>query len=400
MARRRTSEYVTGPRGAYLVQPTIVHPLVCVCHRCRMFPEKNRAAKPVTHRVQRKSLFPDDVGKSVLYAHELKRQLEMALTVAAEPAPQASMSLAGVCELYFDQNPRKVSEATIERDRINARNLNRLITQLLSPDAIDEPTAVRYRNAREKEGARPRTILGELSFLRMVLKFGHAWQRETGMMGVRLASIPDVGAWESPGVALSVDEFAALLSVAGERECGILVTGVTTMLRRKPLLGLCGEWIDRGRRWLSVPAEVQKKGHARRRYGLEAPLSAWTVDCLPAEEIGLLWPSPATGKALTGPSRILMALRIRSGVREFSLHDLRTTGATWLREAGVDELVIAILLGHRSTFDAERGTFSPEGRNVTQGYTKVLEPRLREAVAVFDEVRKTIARKASALRLA
>ena len=403
MGRRKGGDYVTGQPGAYLVKPTIEHPAECVCARCSVIPREERLAKPVTHRMLRQSPHPDSRLKSTLYAWQLKREIEEELRSAVEaaaPPPPEEMSLAQICELYFAMNPRKVSEATIERDRISARNVCRLVSPLVSPDAINEPVAVRYRNAREKEGARPRTILNELSFLRMVLKFGHAWQSDTGMRAMKLASVPDVGSWDSPGVALSVDEFASLLEVASDRDRGLLVTGVTTLLRRRPLLGLRAEWVDRGKRWLSVPPEWQKKGHAKRRYGLEVPVSAWTVDSLPDVAIGLLWPSKDTGEPLTSPTRILMSLSIRAKVRDFSMHDLRTTGATWLQTAGVDELAIAILLGHRSAIDAESGTFSPEGRNVTRGYTKVIESTLREAVAVFDETRKQIARKASGLRLA
>ena len=77
---------------------------------------------------------------------------------------------------------------------------------------------------------------------------------------------------------------------------------------------------------------------------------------------------------------------------DFSCHDLRTTGATWLAEAHVDELVISILLGHRSQFDSSRGTHHFGGRNVTRGYTKVFVEALREAVAVLDDIRPRVER--------
>ena len=403
MARQRGGDYITKREGVYYLKPTIQHPFECVCRRCNVIPNDKRRAKPVTHQMLQRSPYPDNRGESIAAAWTLKRRTEARLAEAAAAVmtpPVTEMSLAQICELYFAMNPRKVGAATIERDKISARNVCRLVSPLVSPDAINEPVAVRYRNTREREGARPRTILNELSFLRMVLTFGHAWQSDTGMRAMKLASVPDVGSWDSPGVALSVDEVGSLLEVADERDRSLIAVGVTTMLRRLPLLGLRSEWVDRGKRWLSVPPEWQKKGHAKRRYGLEVPVSAWTVDALPAVENGLLWPSPATGKPLTSPTRILMSLAHRARVRDFSMHDLRTTGATWLRTAKVDELTVSILLGQRCSIDAQSGTFSPEGRNVTRGYTKVIESTLRDAVAMFDEVRKQIARKASGLRLA
>lgn len=101
---------------------------------------------------------------------------------------------------------------------------------------------------------------------------------------------------------------------------------------------------------------------------------------------GYLWANPNTGQPLTWIDHIFKDPSRRIGI-DFSCHDLRTTGATWLADAHVDELVIAILLGHRSQFDASRGTHHFQGRNVTRGYTKVFAEALCEAVAVFDDIR-------------
>lgn len=138
-----------------------------------------------------------------------------------------------------------------------------------------------------------------------------------------------------------------------------------------------------------MPAEFMKKGRAKRRYPLEVPVAQWTVDELRGASTvnGYFWSNSRTGMPIGRLFQILDPLAKRAKVRAFSLHDLRTTGATWLRQAKVDELVIAILLGHRSTFDAASETFHARGSNVTRGYTKLFESTLREAVAVFDEVR-------------
>ena len=103
-----------------------------------------------------------------------------------------------------------------------------------------------------------------------------------------------------------------------------------------------------------------------------------------------MWPSRQTGGVLTRVHDIFVDAVKASGVRPFSCHDLRTTGATWLRDAGIDELVIALLLGHRSTFDPVAGSFHAPSTNVTRSYTRVYETALREAVAVFDAIRAEI----------
>lgn len=331
-----------------------------------------------------------DVGSALAYLSVLREQLERELALNGPSRTRTSaMPLAEICHLYFAQNPRKVSTATLVRDRISANNLCRLIPITLRPDEIDEPAVVDYRNKRETEGARPRTILNEMSFLRMVLHFGLSWRRVTGMQNVAFLQVPDVGEWDHPGVALSVDEFAEVLRVISPINRRRFIFGVTTMIRRTPLLGLRDEWINRESQWLSIPREFMKKGRSKHRSPLHVPLSGWALDQvndLSRNDRGLLWPNTRTGKAMTWIDHIFTEASKKIGV-EFSCHDLRTTGATWLAEAHVDELVISILLGHRSQFDSSRGTHHFHGRNVTRGYTKVFVEALREAVAVFDDIR-------------
>ncbi|HJQ36222.1 MAG TPA: hypothetical protein VKB93_03695 [Thermoanaerobaculia bacterium] len=99
----------------------------------------------------------EDLHAALAYISKLKEQLEHDLAAGANrPRSSNSLTLADVCELYFTHNPRKVSAATITRDRISANNLCRIIPSELRPDEIDEPAVIHYRNAREQEGARPR----------------------------------------------------------------------------------------------------------------------------------------------------------------------------------------------------------------------------------------------------
>jgi len=332
-----------------------------------------------------------DLRATLAYLVTLTAQMEhdLGAQAAGRYRPPAAMSLTAVCDLYFQHNPRKVSPATIARDRISAKNLCRLIPFDLRPDEIDEPAVIHYRNGREAEGARPRTILDEMSFLKMVLQFGVSWRRLTGMQAVSFLNVPDVGEWDHPGVALTVEEFREVLAVLSPINRRRFIFGVTTMIRRKPLLALRDEWIDRETSWLAVPREFMKKGRSKHRSPLHVPLSRWAADQvrdLSASANGYLWPNPKTGRPISWIDHIFSDASEKIGI-DFSCHDLRTTGASWLAEAHVDELVIAILLGHRSQFDASRGTHHFHGRNVTRGYTKVFVEALREAVAVFDDIR-------------
>lgn len=390
---RKTTTFVTGKKGRFEIQAPVEHPAWCVCEKCKLLPLEERAT-PHTYRIRRRSPFPDNKTETARYAREaVDKEQQRLRALLDEPKALRPMTLAELAELYFQENPRMVSAATIERDRINSRNLCRLVPIDPLPDSIDEPVAVRYRNARLAEGVRPRTVQNELSFLRGLLQFGLAWQSVTGMRGVRFLKVPDVGEWLSDGVALSRAEFRAVLSVVSDINRRRMIFGLTTMLRRTPLLALKASWVDPDRRWLSVPAEMMKKGRARRRSPLEVPIADWALEQvrdLEPNVDGYLWATRTTGKPLTRVHDIFADCVEESGVRPFSCHDLRTTGATWLRDAGVDELIIAILLGHRSTFDPVSASFHAPGANVTRQYTRIYEAALREAIAVFDRIRAEI----------
>jgi integrase len=385
--------YVTGPKGCYEIQVPVEHPPACLCEKCAALPDDERAL-PHTYRLRRSSPFPDNRTETSKHAVALKQKEEQRLrALVHQPAAPRAMKLAELAALYFSENPRNVSEATIARDKINAANLCRLVPHDQRPDTIDEPIAVRYRNARDREGARPRTILNELSFLRNLLHFGFRWQTDTGMRGVRLEDLPNVGDWESDMVALTHDEFRAALAVLSPINRRRMIFVVTTMLRRSALFGFKKSWVDPEWNWLSVPAAAMKKGRSKRAKPLEIPIAVWALEQvldLEPNEHGYVWPSTATGLPLTRVHETFADCVTRSGVTPFSCHDLRTTGSSWLRHEGVDELLISILLSHRSSYDQAKGSFHAPGGNVTRLYLRVYESALREAVSVFDKIRLEI----------
>src|SRR5262249_19151951 len=149
---------------------------------------------------------------------------------------------------------------------------------------------------------------------------------------------------DSLQVALTPDEVGALLDRAAGRNRRILIYGISTMLRKTPLLGHRNEWVNGSRAWLEVPAEMMKKGRSKRRRPLSVPLSRIALEQIEARR-GLSWPNEKTGNPLTWLEDYLEGLARGASVRPFSLHDLRTTGATWLKNAGVDRLVIKALMG-------------------------------------------------------
>jgi integrase len=151
------------------------------------------------------------------------------------------------------------------------------------------------------------------------------------------------------------------------------------MLRKTPLLGLRSEWLDLADPWLTVPKESMKgKGGQKRE--LSIPLAGWAAEQLPhpLPKSGYIWPNINSGRPTGNLTRTLQKLAEAAQVPTFSLHDLRATGNTWLANAGVEVRIRQYLMGHA------------DGGPVISRYTKVTTDsvnRIREAVAVFDDIR-------------
>lgn len=289
-------------------------------------------------------------------------------------------TLKQVFALMKDLNPSRVSDSTILKWEVDFENLSSHIdVDQLVPDDVTLAVMTRYRNARLSDEKVPRaqTILNEMSFLRQLIRFALDFADETGATVIRVNKLPVVESDASRKVALSIDEFRAIYGAAAERDRDILWTGVSTLLRKSNLLGLDASWLDFSRAWLHIDRTLLKGGRRKNRRDLDVPIAEATKATLDryGKRTGLLWPNERTGLALTWYEHVLEDLATRTGVRPFSLHDLRDTGISWLSAAKVSDLVIKRLAGHAETGD------------VTHSYIQIFEPELREAVAVFDDIR-------------
>lgn len=326
-------------------------------------------------------------AENIATAWAARQQAEFTRT----PAKQA-MSLEEIYALMKARNPEGVSQATWDRNDIHFRNLKRLPTRTplgsLRPDLIDREIASQYRDERRVEDAKGRTIQGELALLKQLLRFGFEDAApKTGMTAVRFTKLPKIDLDDEESmVALSVDQFFAVLEATRQvMRQGADVTrrrlifGVTTMLRKTPLMGLRSEWIDLEDAWLVVPKEYMK-GKGGKKRALSVPLCGWAVEQLPhpMAKSGYIWPNTRTGEPTGNLTHTLQKLADAARVPEFSLHDLRATGSTWLANEGVPERIRQYLMGHA------------DGGPVISRYTKITadtEKQIRDAVAVFDDIR-------------
>jgi integrase len=318
------------------------------------------------------------------WAATMRSQLFAAKAVGA-------MSLRQIFDLMKSINPDAVTAATWARNDIHIRNLERLPEQeplgLAIPDQIDGRLAAMYRNERLKEDAAPRTVAGELTFLIRLLRFGYEEASSaTGMTAMRLTKLPKIAIKEESMVALTVEQFFEVLEATKKMRQRRDVTrrrlifGVTSLLRKTPLMGLRAEWIHLDDSWLEVPASAQK-GRSGEKRPLSVPLAGWAVEQLPhpLPTSGCIWANHRSGQPTGNVTHTLNKLADVAGVPRFSLHDLRATGNTWLANAGVDERLRQYLMGHNA------------GGPTISRYTKITSDSitlLRAAVAIFDEIRE------------
>jgi integrase len=326
------------------------------------------------------------------WAGKRSREIEEEQTrrAAATPPPRKKFTIAQVFEHYCARNPNLVGADTIDRERCSFAALTKHIPPDTLPEDIDADLVVEYRNLRmndtvlarrgtivtdTKRPVRSRTIRNELDLLRRLVAYALTSARITGCEGVQFSKLPEFREDETSQVALREDEFEAVLKHASERHRRILIFGVCSMLRRTPLLALRAEWVDRKRSWLRVPAEYMKKGRSRIRHELSIPLPTIAIQQLGDAPTGLVWPSGRTGGPLTWLDETLHRIADAAKVRRFSLHDLRTTGNTWLNTYGVGHLVRKRLMGH-----------SLNTGDVTDLYTHLGDDELRSAVSTFDDI--------------
>jgi integrase len=318
-----------------------------------------------------------------------------------ELAPdKKKMTMHDVWALYRKENPRRVSEATMDRDAISFAAIERHPIEVadrrtnigeLLPEQIDDPVIVRYQNVRSAakvrnaaggrkdaveltKTIRNRTVNNETDLLQRLVRFAWKWRRETGMSILVLDEVERLDDEESTQVALEPNEVRELLRVAPPLKRRMIIFGICSELREENLFGLRGEWIDWADSWLRIPAEFMKKGRSKKARELSRPLPAIAMEQLGTPRLkGYVWPAPRTGEPYTRLG--LDELCAEAKIRPISEHDLRTTGNTWLHTAGVDHLTRKALMGH-----------SLRTGDVTDLYTKVIKESMREAVAHFDGI--------------
>lgn len=288
-----------------------------------------------------------------LRARELERR-----AVDPSHAAENTATLGSALEAVLpDRAAKGRAEGTITMYRRKAGHLVRLLGAELPLARVDAAAVDRFVEQRLAEGAARSTIHKELTTLRVALKIALRRGLWTGRIE---ATMPE-------GFSLEyVPKQRALTRVEYEK----LVLALRPDRARHVafIIGTGARWIESVRAVKSdvTEASVFLRGSKTHNAARTVPLVGFMRELVAASR-----PPFAPWSSVR---RDLAAACARARIAPVTPNDLRRTCATWLRAAGVEPSLIAVVLGHRDSRMVER----VYGRIPTDALRAALEGRLGE----------------------
>lgn len=230
------------------------------------------------------------------------------------------------------------------------------ILPLLGSTYVDqvasEPIAGLVQRMRDK-GYATGTTNRVVIVLRHIFNLARKWRvpgvTENPTAGIALA--PDVNRERF----LSLEEAQRLIASIEQDENEVARKAIMLLLltgaRRNEITHARWEHVDWERRTLLVP--LSKSGKPR-AIALNAPALALLRAIRPAEGGLYIFPSPATDRPSPSLYFPWQRIRVRAGMPDLRLHDLRHSFASFLVNSGVSLYVVQGLLGHAHTRYTQR----------------------------------------------
>ena len=224
--------------------------------------------------------------------------------------------------------------------------------------AITAEKIICYKNAR-LEKAKPDTVRKELQVLKHILSLAQRFKRITHnpFADIKLPrAAPGRVRWIQPR------DFAKILSKLDERYRLAAVFLINTGCRRSEMLNLCWSDLDLAK---GIAIIRKSKTNTVRYVRINEEVKTVIKACMrKVGEERIFW--------FTTPDGLSWAFRqavSRAGIKDFRLHDLRHTFASFIKMSGQDIDTIARLLGHADLRMSQRYThLSPEFlRKATEG---------------------------------
>lgn len=241
-------------------------------------------------------------------------------------------TVADALVAYLDA-PVERAIGTIIAYHQRAANLSESIGRVRIADLSREDVEL-YVKAR---GVGPRTLRNELLLLRSALRL--AKQRGRPVPDLDLLAVPVPGRVEPRTRWLTRDEVDQLLEALPVYWAEWVRLAVYTGARLQEVNAL--QWSDVDWRARTIHIRGEKTDGSDRIIPIAPVLSTWMRTRHRR--------SGPIVRPLKTPNGCLRPVARRLGIPDFSPHDLRRTFASWLKQAGVDSLAVARLLGHTGT---------------------------------------------------
>lgn len=230
------------------------------------------------------------------------------------------------------------------------------ILPLLGSEYVDqiraEPIAALVQRMQER-GYATGTTNRVVIVLRHIYNLARKWRIpgivENPTAGINLA--PDVNRERF----LNVEEAQRLILSIRQDENQTAANAIMLLLltgaRRNEITHARWEYVDWDRRTLLVP--LSKSGKPR-EIALNAPAIGLLRSLTPVDECPYIFPSPVTRRPSPSHYFPWHRMRMRAGLADLRLHDLRHSFASFLVNSGVSLYVVQGLLGHAHTRYTQR----------------------------------------------
>lgn len=228
---------------------------------------------------------------------------------------------------------------------------------------------------RQQDGVKPATINRELAVLAAMIQ--HAvthleWQLPNPVKGRMLKEPPGVVRWINKAEAANLMRQAGTLK-EGDRLADFIALALNTGGRKNELLKLQWRRVSWDHQLITLEPDDDKAGRRRTIPLNDAALAAlkrrasWVAKYCPSSP----WVfCKRDGSRYANPNPAFAKACRLTGIKDFRIHDLRHTCASWMVSEGVPLADVKEVLGHSTV-------------NMTERYAHLSPHRAREAVATL-----------------
>jgi len=276
---------------------------------------------------------------------QLARGVDPAATEPPDAAQGASSTLRGLVAEYLVEHPAELGSSFAERHRILERDVLPVLGDRPAADLrrgeLAELLAAIVRRGAPVQANRTRSHLSAL----------FTWAVERDLLATNpIAAVRKPHVERGRERVLEVVEIRRAWELFEELPAGLCLSlrfRLATLQRGHEVSTLAPRHVVSP--WWTIPAALTKTKRTDHRVYL-GPIARALL--LEAVEIGLatdelFFPSPSGGPIEKwAPSKAVLGLCRRHGMRRWTPHDLRRTAGTWAPLAGVEDLELSRVLDH------------------------------------------------------